>query len=201
MNKEHHIVYIPGLRDQSVGKHLVKLLPHFWDNRGFPIHVVFPHWEEGNFFAPKLNKITEQVDQLISEGHRVSIIGQSAGGSAGLNAFCLRKEVLAAAINVTGRLKAGINVRPTLEKAASKSPAFKESVLLFERGNEPDLAEKDRKRVLTIRPWWDEVVPASTVSLQGAINLVAPMVEHSLGGIYIMSIYSRVLQDFLRSFD
>lgn len=201
MKAEHHIVYIPGLKDQSIGKHLVKLLPRFWDNRGFPIHVVFPHWEEGTTFTPKLNKITEQIDQLISDDHRVSVIGQSAGGSAGLNAFCLRKDVMEAAINVTGRLREGMNVRPTLEEAASKSPAFKESVLLFERENEIGLTGKDRKRVLTIRPWWDEVVPAATVPLQGATNLVAPMVEHSLGGIYVMSVYSKVLQDFLKRFD
>lgn len=200
MSKEHHVVYIPGLRDQwFLNRNLARLLPLFWDRRGFPIHVVAPHWEQGESFEPKLKAITDEIDRLIEMGHRVSIIGQSAGGSAGLNAFAQRKDVLSKAINVTGRLRAGVNVKPTLEKAAYYSPAFRESVLLFENELGLTLTAEDRKRIMTLRPWWDEIVPASTVPLEGATNLVAPIPEHTLGGAYIMSLYSKVLQSFLMS--
>jgi len=75
VNKEHHVVYVPGLHDQHpLNRNLAKLLPLFWKSHGFYGHVVTPHWEEGNRFAPKLALITVEVDRLASERHTVFII-------------------------------------------------------------------------------------------------------------------------------
>lgn len=199
MSKEHHVIYVPGLHDQWIlNRTLTNLLPIFWKPQGFYPHVIQPHWEEGTVFAPKLKLVINKIDELVDNGRIVSIIGQSAGGSAALNAFCERKGVLKRAVNVTGRLRAGEKVRPTLDHAAIKSPAFKESVLLFEEQNEHLLTKEDRKRMMTIRPIWDEVVPSSTVFVEGATNLVAPMIEHSLSGALLVSVWSKTILDFLR---
>lgn len=199
MAKQHHVIYVPGLRDTwIINKAIIKVLPFFWEPQGIHIHVFSPHWEQGTRFAPKLKQLTDKIDSLVKQGHKVSLVGQSAGGSATLNAFCIRKSVVHRIINSTGRLRAGNNVWPSLKQAAKISPAFKESVLLFEKKNEPTLTKVDRKRILTIRPLWDETVPASTVPLDGATNLIAPIIEHSLGGIFIVSFYSKVMLDFLK---
>lgn len=199
---EHHIVYIPGLNDQHwLNKSFLKLLPLFWDPKQFPIHIFYPHWEEGNSFQEKLLLITETVDDLTSRYERVSIIGQSAGGSAALNTFVVRINDLAAAVNVTGRLAEGKDVAPTLNEAAKKSPSFRKSVNEFEKLYEPTLFPEDRKRILTIRPRWDEVVPTSTVAVNGAKNLVVPAGEHMIGGMLIMSKYAFIIQNFLRRLD
>lgn len=202
MSKEHHIIYIPGLNDQSlISRNLVKLLPFFWESQGFHAHVVSPRWEEGARFAPKLKLITDEIDRLVDQGHRVSLVGQSAGGSAALNAFYERRNVVNGVVNATGRLKAGVHVRPSLEWAARNSPAFKESVLLFEQQNEAKLTAKDRRKIMTMRPIWDEIVPSSTVSVKGATNKIAPILEHGIGGVFIVSFYSRVILNFLRNIE
>ncbi len=199
MSKEHHIIYIPGLLDSSpINKPFHNLAQFVWRNKGFYPHLYLPHWEKGQHFAPKLKSIVNLIDELTEQGFTVSLVGQSAGGSAVLNAFYERRDKVNGAINITGRLRSGINVKPTLQQAARMSQAFKESVLLFESENEPRFKPSDRKRVMTIRSWFDETVPASTVPLEGATNLVAPIIEHSLGGGFISILWSDKFLKFLK---
>lgn len=199
MSKQHHIIYVPGLRDKMwLNTNLVHVLTPFWKIQGFHSHILAPHWEEGTKFAPKQKLITDKIDELIKKGHTVSLIGQSAGGSAVMNAFCERRKVVNGVINCTGRLRAGVNVKPTLEVSAKISPAFKDACLLFEHKNEPTLTKSDRKKIMTIRPVWDEAVPASTVPLDGATNITLPFVEHIISGVVALTILSKIPLNFLR---
>lgn len=198
MPKTHHIIYVPGLNDQNpFSKLITNTLPLFWKQHGFTGHIITPHWSQGKSFEPKLKRIIKKIDELAETEDPISLIGQSAGGSAVLNAFCARKSVLTGVVNVVGRLRAGENVRPSLEWATRKSPAFKESVTLFEKENEPKLTREDRKRILTARPWWDEIVPAGTVPVHGATNLVSAVPEHCVGGTAICSLYAKAILQFL----
>lgn len=200
MFKEHHIVYVPGLSDQSfINKGLSGMLPLIWKIYGFETHIVYPHWQEGNSFQPKLKKILDKIDALSTSVYTVSLIGQSVGGSAVLNAFCERRNMVNGVINICGRVRAGKNVSPTLEIAARNSPAFIESVLLFERKNEPGLNDQDRKKIMTVRPLWDEIVPKSTVPIRGAKNIIVPSFEHSLSGILACTLYSGTALGFLKN--
>jgi hypothetical protein len=197
---QHHLIYIPGLNDQYQ-KQIIKIPQFFWKTQGFYSHVIFPEWEKGYKFAPKLKLITDKIDELINLRHTVSLVGQSAGGSAALIAFCERRDVLNGVVNATGRMRAGEKVSPTLEYASRYSPAFKEAVLLFEHEHEPSLTSHDRAKIMTIRPRLDRTVPPSTVPISGAINLTAPMINHSVGGFIIISSQSSVWLNFLRNLE
>lgn len=87
---------------------------------------------------------------------------------------------------------------PSLDFVARYNPAFKESVLLFENINENKLTKKDKEKILTIRPIWDETVPKTTVSLAGAKNIVIPTIEHSIGGIMALTIFSQKIREFFK---
>lgn len=191
MKKKHHVIYIPGLNDQHpLNRNLAKLLPLYWNRFGVTTHVISPHWEEGNSFGPKLKLILKEIDKISHLEHTITLIGQSAGGSAAMNAFCERRNMIKKVVNITGRLKKGKDVKPTLEWASRQSPAFKESVLLFERVNEQTLRLSDREKITTIRPFWDETVPSVTVGIKGATNIVVPFPEHSFGGTCILISYA-----------
>lgn len=199
MHSEHHVVFIPGLMDQDpIHKKFISLLPFVWQRFGLLVHIVYPEWEKGNSFKPKLERILIEIDSLLEQGYVVSVAGQSAGGSAGGNAFMERKQQLAGFVNITGRLKEGGSITPTLAYAAKNSPAFTESVILFEH-SEPGLSASDRKRVLTIRPSSDSVVPASTAAVDGATNLVGRVPGHVLGGVFIDIFYAKRIAQFLGS--
>lgn len=175
----HHIIYIPGLNDQLIIQHeAVRLLPLYWRLRGFRGHIVYPHWEEGQL-DPKLERVIAKIDGLARQGHRVSLIGQSAGGSLALNAFAARKDTVVGLINLTGRLH--IAGTPALEVATRHNPAFAKSVEQAEVIVQT-LSQLDRQRIMTIRPYIDYIVPATSVSVDGATNLVSPIWGHTLGG-------------------
>lgn len=192
-------MYLPGLNDQSFLSHFfINVLPYFWDPKEFPLHIIYPHWSEGKSFQKKLQCIVDEVESLTKQFELVSLIGQSAGGSAALNTFAVLRNDVVACVNVTGRLSEGVGVSPTLTTASKNSPAFYGSVWDFEHRYEPTLSVGDRKRVLTLRPRWDEIVPAQTVLLQGATNMDIPMIEHVLAGMYSMTVDSWVIKNFLR---
>jgi len=116
-------------------------------------------------------------------------------GALVLNAF-LEVPKINAVVNICGRLRAGKNVFPTLEQAASQSPAFKDSVELFEKG-EPLMKAEQRKRVMTFTPLWDEVVPKETVFLKGAVNKTMPSGEHMVSGFLGMTLFAPMVIGFV----
>lgn len=196
--KKHSIIYIPGLNDQNfIQKKLCKILPLIWKPE-FNLVIFEPHWQDRNQLEPKLKELIALIDTLYKNGSYVSLMGQSAGGSLALNAFTKRKTIIHKVINVTGRLKAGENVRPSLQFASRLSPAFKESVLLFENENEKKLLDRDRRRILTLRPFFDAIVPASTVPVKGATNKIIPVAGHSMGGIAAITLLKERILNFIQ---
>lgn len=194
MPRTHHVVYVPGLDDSRKG---YEFLVNKWRFYGIVPHVHRVGWSDGEkSFEPKLKKLVSEIDSLIKKGHIVSLVGYSAGGSAVLNAF-IEQPKINAVVNLCGRLRAGENVRPSLEWAARKSSAFKESVLMFEK-REPLMRKEQREKVLTLSPIWDEIVPKTTISLPGATNKTLPSIEHTLSGFLGMTVFSPIVIGFVK---
>lgn len=190
--QKHHVIYVPGLDDSRRG---YELIIKRWSVYGVVPHVYRIGWKDEKVsFHSKLKKLTSYIDRLPNKG-LVSLIGASAGGSAVLNTYIERPQIHAV-INLCGRLKEGKNAHPSLDFASRKSPAFKESVKLFEK-REPNMTATQRGKVLTIAPLWDEVVPRSTVSLSGAANKTIPSVEHMLSGLLCITIFSPLIFKFI----
>jgi predicted peptidase len=195
----HHVIYIPGLNDQSPkNKLLVKLIPILWNRYNVITHVFSPFWSKDTNFDLKLKQITNLIDSLARENNFVYLIGQSAGGAAALNAFVARKNKIAGVISIDGRLREGINVFPSLDMASIGNPAFKDSVLLFENINEKKLTKEDRKKIMIIHPLWDNIVPISTATLLGTTQITMPIITHMLGGAMACTLYAKKMIDFLK---
>lgn len=146
-------------------------------------------------FIPKLEQIVQKIDELTAKGCLVSLVGQSAGGSAVINAFIERPDKVVGVVNITGRLRSP--GQPSLEEASSGSPAFADSVRRCE-SKLPNLTNEQRKRIMTIRPSIDKVVPSESVAVEGATNIVSPVRGHSLGGAYIATMKTSAWMKFLR---
>jgi hypothetical protein len=194
MSKTHHVIYIPGLDDQRKG---YELIINCWKIYGVSPRVYRIGWKDGNNdFKPKLEKLVKEINVLIKQGNIVSLVGGSAGGSAALNAL-IEQPKINAVVNLCGRLRAGINVYPSLEKASSKSTSFKQSVNLFEK-RESTMSKNQRSKVLTLSPFWDEVVPISTITISGAVNRILPSVGHMVTGFLGMTILSPLVIGFIK---
>ena len=193
MPKEHHVIYIPGLKDQ---KKSYEMLINRWASFGIVPHVHRMGWHDGESFRPKLKRLVSEVNGFLENGAAVSLVGSSAGGSAALNTL-LEQPQISGVVNLSGRLRAGENVYPTLGWAGRNSASFRESVLLFE-SREPEIPEELREKVLVITPIWDQLVPKSTAQLRGAHNQILPSAEHMLSGLLGITIFSQRIINFLK---
>lgn len=178
--KEKHIALIyPGLSD---GAKSVSFLTNHWENQ-FSItpHVSSVPWNDSaETLESKIIRGLQLIDHLSSQADLVSIIGISGGGSFSLNLFLERLDTIHRVVNVCGRVRTGENVTPTPEKASLKKPRFKDSVLLAEKSIEK-LDKPDLNRIVTVRPrFGDEVVPVTTVPVEGAYNISTPTFGHMI---------------------
>lgn len=194
MPDRHYVIVVPGLGDRD---RLVSYAVKHWKQYGIIPYVHLAPWKKKEVLSAKLERLVSLVDKLSKKG-TVSLMGISAGGSMVLNAYAKRKSRIRAVINVCGRLKCGENVFPSLDFAAKGNPTFRESVLFCDKSRQV-LKKKDRKRVLTLRAWYDEVVPGSTTVLKGAINKRMPIVEHNAAIMFALSMYKKEIINFLHN--
>jgi len=186
------VIIGPGM-DGKIGG--LKFITRNWSEKYnlFP-EIIQINWKDGRGLKPKLKKVTDLIDSFVRNGDSVSLIGCSASGSLMLNAFVERKDVIQKVINLDGFLRPG-NAKGyrSFDKRSAKSVAFRESVLRFEK-LEPILTPKDRKKILTVRPLFDELVPPETVMVRGALNRQIPMVEHVLNIAMALVVYDPVIK-------
>jgi hypothetical protein len=194
-----HVIYIPGLGDQKTpNKLLANLIPFVWGLFGFSVHILRLNWEDGKPFSSKLQIITKKVDELSRKDFSVYLLGVSAGGSAALNAYCERRGTVRGVASLAGRLCGGRSTKHKLESFANRSPAFLESVLLFEKTNLRTLSEKDKSKIITIRPLTDNIVPVSTVSLDGATNIQIQLSGHLLACGLFPTVFVKSVLNFFK---
>lgn len=196
MLKEHRVIFVPGLGDEV--NRMSWAVSH-WRKHGLEplVHSVGWHNEEQEF-QPKLESLVKMIDQYAESGDRISLVGCSAGGSAVLNAFFDRKDVVHRVINVCGRLRSGNQQGfRSYEARTASSPPFAQSIKLFE-SRENLLSKQDRQKVMTVRALFgDELVPADTTVLYGAYNTVIPTPEHVFSIAMALTVFSNPLITFL----
>ena len=125
-------------------------------------------WRDGeNEFLPKLKRLMGLIDKLVGKGNVVSLLGTSAGGSAVLNAFIERKNVVHKIINVSGRLRTGPVTGFRSLNQKQHQVLRLHTIRLFE-AREETLSAVDRRKIMTVRALFgDELVPSETTILQG----------------------------------
>lgn len=191
----HIVIIIPGLGDQVFA---TSLATKHWRNHNLSPVVYSMFWRNGEPFLPKLERLLATIDENSLNGDKVSLIGCSAGASVVLNAFCERKNQINKVISICGRLSVG-NQKGlrSLQTRAKSSPAFEQSVKLFESRQEL-LSDDDKKRIMTVTAkFGDELVPANTSMLSGASNIIIPTIEHTISIYSSLTLFSNRLISFL----
>jgi hypothetical protein len=192
---DHLLIIIPGLGDN---KAFIEFAVRHWE-KNYKIKTIIhcmPWQGEEQALELKLERLIALIDKSFVKGYRVSLLGTSAGGSAAINAFTMRKDRVHRVINVCGRLRKGDNVFPALEQASLTSISFYDSVILCE-ANLKNFTSADCNKILTFRPLCDELVPSSTVSVPGGTNILLPIIEHLLSITIAMTVFSRKIVDFV----
>lgn len=191
----HTVIIVNGLGGEITP---IKWATRHWHKHGLEFAYHYFNWKEkGSDIESKIMDLVNQVDSLVAKGHKVSLIGCSAGAGLMLNVFAERKDVVSHMINICGPLRKGIpgKIR-SLDWWKNFSPLLIQSVERIER-KQVDLTADDRKKIMTVRAAADELVPPNTVILEGAYNIQIPAVEHTVAIYVALTVCSGKLIAFL----
>ncbi|KKP67146.1 MAG: hypothetical protein UR68_C0013G0016 [Candidatus Roizmanbacteria bacterium GW2011_GWA2_35_19] len=194
MISSNHVIIIPGLGN-GVAKH--EWATNSWKNYGIVPHVFDAKWKvEENGFQEKLKRALKLIDSLAGKNSKISIVGNSAGSSLALNLYGERKKQINHVVINCGRVRDGDWPWFTYDQATESSPSFRESVIRAQK-LEKKLTKNDRKKILTLRPWFDETVPYFTVPIKDARNEIVPSIEHVISIALNMTLYKKRIIDFI----
>lgn len=172
MGKRHQVIYVPGLGDHH--SRLQQMAINNWRVFGLYPEAHPLHWADGEPFAPKLERLLSKIDELTKHGD-VSLVGTSAGASAVLNAYALRKDAINKVITVCGKIQHPETIE---EWRFKKNPAFRGSIAMLSESL-AKLTAGDLGRILCLRPVWDGIVPPNDAVLEGAFKKRIPTIGHA----------------------
>ncbi len=172
MNKTHTIIYIPGLGDSRLKGQGVVI--KMWQIFGVKTKVCQMFWADDRSFEVKFQKIIDEIDELSKQGHKISLVGVSAGASAALTALAKRRDVISGVVCICGKIQNSQTVHETTYK---HNPAFRESMKQLGK-NLPNLGQSERKRILSIHSLYDNIVPPNDTKISGSQEKVIPTVGH-----------------------
>lgn len=191
--KKHKIIIIPGLSDYTS---FIRFITYRFNSPEFDVEVLSFGWSKSDIlFENRIEELSEYINSLNDKFEKISLIGVSAGGSAVLNLFSKNNNIHRI-VNVCGRLKPGIKVSPSLEKAAKNSISFKESVIQAEI-NLNNLSSEKKSKIMTISPYLDGTVPTSTMSVDSGYNLKIMSMGHMVSIFIGLVFYRRSIIKFL----
>lgn len=187
------VIFVPGLGDEVRATYLATLP---WRLHGFNNFVYPAPWNDTTqSLEEKLKKFKSFLRSTYKKP--VFLVGASAGASFVLNTMYENPDLIDKAVALCGRLRSGKDVSPTLDQAAKRSSAFKESVSLFERRT-PELTPEFKQKILTVRSLNDYVVPEETAKLDGVKNIITPLPFHVPSIYGALTIFNKEIIDFLK---
>jgi hypothetical protein len=169
----HHVIYIPGLGDTMVGGQ--KLAVSTWKLWNVEPHLFQMNWADQEAYAPKQARLLAVVDELAQAGS-VSLVAASAGATAAVNVFALRKNAVLGVVCIAGKIN---NPQAIGDGYKRNNPAFWESAHLT-TSSLANLQEQDRRRIVSIRAMFDPIVPGRDSILQGAHNKLTWTSGHAI---------------------
>ena len=151
--KKHYILYLPGLGDHyDIGR---RFLLKCWQLYGVRTQLVPMHWRDGNRFEDKLTRLGKIIEEKHAQGYKVTLIGESAGGSMALHAYAAYGEKLFRVMTVCGKNTQPQDVSPHLYR---KNQSFKTSMFLVDEAIS-SLTKAQRQAFVSVYPFKDGTVP------------------------------------------
>jgi len=190
------VIIIPGLGDQV---EMTRKMVSGWERKGLMPMIYRMNWSDRESFETKLTRLTALVEKEHENNCDISVIGCSAGGSAALNLFLSRDNLINKAISICGRLKKGdYKGFRSLDARAKDSKAFEESVNSLEKKS-GNLSPRQLERIMTVHPLFgDELVPSDTAVIEGANNITIPIIGHVFSICMALSVFSNPLISFIK---
>ena len=157
-----------------------------WHFKDVEIEICRMYWTVNDPWEEKLARLIERIDECHAEGKLVSIIGESAGAAAVINAVYLRQHKLNAAILLCGKSQYPERVAPQLYH---RNPAFRDA-LTDSQTIVGQLTKSQKKLLLNLHPIFDLTVPVWETKIAGVRNRTFPFIMHAVGIVFAMTVWN-----------
>lgn len=180
---KHYILYIPGLGD-GYDRLRSKAL-RTWSVFGIKTLLIPMVWFDGRPYEEKYQQASDIIIALLNSGARVSLVGESAGGSMAINLFAAHPGV-AHLITV-----AGVNMpsTPVAQKTLRKGPAFDESRRRLVE-TLPTISPQRRRDIYTLSALGDPIVRFHYSVIPGAHSRRVWAVGHLITITLCLTLFS-----------
>lgn len=192
MTKQHTIFYVPGLGDRNLSGR--RTLLSLWKFRNVSIEICSMDWTINEPWRTKLSRLIKEIDAQTDEGRLVSLIGESAGATAVIEALQQRPTKLHKVILLCGKSQYPDRVAPARYSA---NPAFKDA-LIASSSTIPNLSLEQKSQLINLHPIWDPVVPVPETKIAGVVDRYMPIIGHATGIVFANTIWSWRIVQFLK---
>lgn len=192
MSKQHTVIYVPGLGDTNISNR--KKILGLWHYKNIELIAHTVKWHIDEPWTAKLNGLLDSIDKQLALGKSVSLIGESAGASAVMQALQHRADSITAVILLCGKSqhpdRLGHQLRrinPRLYEAVSGSHTYIQT-----------MSDSAKAKVLNLHPLVDPVVPVHETKIHGVKNIQMPSFGHAISIVFGMTIWSFKIVKFIR---
>jgi hypothetical protein len=151
-------------------------------------------WRGSEAFEPKLSRLLAKIDGYRERGYTVSLVGASAGASAVLNAYVLRKNDIQGVAYICGKINRPNTVS---DRLYARNPAFKTSLAQLQRILDK-LTGRDKRKLHSFYSPADTTVPYADTIIEGVSEHKLPALGHMWTILYALSIGSGKLLRLLK---
>ena len=190
--KQHHVFYVPGILDDKF--HVQSALVATWRLYGISSHTHPMPWAGDETYEPKLKRLLAAIDTRLAEGHRVSLVGASAGASAVINAFVERPEKITSLVYICGKINRPESIGQEL---LNKNPAFKTAMQVLQK-NLRKLTADDKRAILSLYSPADTTVPHTDTQIIGVKEQPLPKLGHGWAIIYSLTVGAPTIINHLK---
>lgn len=182
MKRHIHIIYTPGLGDRY--DPIRRACLGVWRMYGVRVTMVPMRWMSDEAYGDKRDRVEEAIHN--SSDEKVILMGESAGGSMALALYAEHVDTLAGLVTLCGKNTRSDNVSPYLYR---RNPAFQDSMHRAE-AVAIGLSMADRRRFVSVVPWYDPTVPVAQTLLPGCQKMTLPAVGHIVSILAMLTIYA-----------
>lgn len=168
---KHYIIYIPGLGDHY--DTVRRFFLFFWRVYGIKTELVPMQWYDGRPYDEKYQRVLAAIKKAEAAGHKVTLIGESAGASMAMNVFA-EDTFLHRMISLCGVNNYNTPISPRIFQ---RGPAFKESVELLNNSQHIAIASR-ADRIVSVTALHDPTVSVEKNRIPGIRHIVVRSLGH-----------------------
>lgn len=190
---KHHVIYVPGIGDNIW--HVQSMAVRAWRLYGVRGHFHAMPWAGQEGFEPKFQRLLDEIDKYASRGHKVSLVGASAGASAVLNAFVEESDRISGVVLICPKINGPETVS---QKTYAENPAFKDSLGLLQVNLPKLTASQKANQILNYYSPKDGTIPYEGITIPGVPERRLPGIKHGYAIMYALTFGAHGLLDFLK---